>query len=423
MSAGPVDAVIVAAGSGSRLGADMPKAFVEVGGVPLLRYALDTVAALGIRRTVVAVPADDIDRWRERVFEIAGQHLQTDGSFQAEHLRRADDPLEAAHPLQVVAGGATRQASVCAGLGVLQEATAPGEESSDHIVMVHDAARPCASLDLWRRVVAAATVSGAAIPVLPSVDSLKELDAAGDEVRSIDRAHIVRAQTPQGFRFALLVAAHAAATAAGTEATDDAALVELEGHPVTAVSGEEANIKVTTPEDLDRVSRRLVGEPPAVGSVRIGYGYDIHPLVEGRRLVLGGVELDYERGLDGHSDADALAHAIIDALLGAAGLGDIGRKFPAEDQRWKDADSLDLLGAVVVDLAAAGYRPGNVDATILAEKPRLSPHLDEMRRRLAERLDLPVAAVNVKATRGEGLGSIGRGEGIAAHAVAIVRAC
>ena len=404
MSTGPVDAVIAAAGSGARLGADTPKAFVEVGGVPLLRYVLDMVEALGVRRTVVAVPADDIDRWTERVFEIA------------DHSPQAD------HPLQVVAGGATRQASVRAGLEALQETAEPGGDGSDHIVMVHDAARPCASLDLWRRVADAATVSGAAIPVLPSVDSLKELDASGDEVRSIDRAHIVRAQTPQGFRYPTLLAAHAAATASGIEATDDAALVELNGHPVTAVSGEEGNIKVTTPEDLDRVSRLLVGEVPAVGSVRVGYGYDIHPLVEGRRLVLGGVELEYERGLDGHSDADSLAHAITDALLGAAGLGDIGRKFPAEDQRWKDADSLELLGAVVAELAAAGYRPCNVDATILAEQPRLSPHLDEMCRRLAERLDLPVEAVNVKATRGEGMGSIGRGEGIAAHAVATVQA-
>ena len=398
MKIGPIDAVIAAAGSGARLGADTPKAFVEIGGVPLLRYVLSTLESLGVGRTVVAVPADDIDRWTDRVFEIAK------------------------HPLQVVAGGSTRQASVHACLEALQEITGPKQDGRDRIVMVHDGARPCASFDLWRRVAEAATTYGAAIPVLPSVDSLKQLDHSGDEVRSIDRARIVRSQTPQGFRYPVLIAAHAAATASGTEATDDATLVELSGHPVRAVRGEMENIKVTTPVDLDLAAQQLIGERSTVMPMRVGYGYDIHPLVEGRRLVLGGVELEYERGLDGHSDADSLVHAIIDALLGAAGLGDIGQKFPSDDQQWKNSDSLALLKIVVDDLAIAGYQPGNVDATILAEEPRLVPHLGLIRHRLAERLDLPVGAVNVKAARGEGMGSIGRGEGIAAHAVATVLA-
>ena len=398
MKIGPIDAVIAAAGSGARLGADTPKAFVEIGGVPLLRYVLSTLESLGVGRTVVAVPADDIDRWTDRVFEIAK------------------------HPLQVVAGGSTRQASVHACLEALQEITDPKQDGRDRIVMVHDGARPCASFDLWRRVAEAATTYGAAIPVLPSADSLKQLDHSGDEVRSIDRARIVRSQTPQGFRYPVLIAAHAAATASGTEATDDATLVELSGHPVRAVRGEMENIKVTTPVDLDLAAQQLIGERSTVMPMRVGYGYDIHPLVEGRRLVLGGVELEYERGLDGHSDADSLVHAIIDALLGAAGLGDIGQKFPSDDQQWENSDSLALLKIVVDDLAIAGYQPGNVDATILAEEPRLVPHLGLIRHRLAERLDLPVGAVNVKAARGEGMGSIGRGEGIAAHAVATVLA-
>ena len=398
MKIGPIDAVIAAAGSGARLGADTPKAFVEIGGVPLLSYVLSTLESLGVGRTVVALPADDFDRWTDRVFEIAK------------------------HPLQVVAGGSTRQASVHACLEVLQEITDPKQDGRDRIIMVHDGARPCASFDLWRRVAEAATTYGAAIPVLPSVDSLKQLDHNGDEVRSIDRARIVRSQTPQGFRYPVLIAAHAAATASGTEATDDATLVELSGHPVRAVRGEMENIKVTTPVDLDLAAQQLIGERSTVMPMRVGYGYDIHPLVEGRRLVLGGVELEYERGLDGHSDADSLVHAIIDALLGAAGLGDIGQKFPADDQQWKNSDSLALLKIVVDDLAIAGYQPGNVDATILAEEPRLVSHLGLIRHRLAERLDLPVGAVNVKATRGEGMGSIGRGEGIAAHAVATVLA-
>tara|TARA_B100001179_G_C18601290_1_gene410469 strand:- start:388 stop:1596 length:1209 start_codon:yes stop_codon:yes gene_type:complete len=398
MKIGPIDAVIAAAGSGDRLGAGTPKAFVEVGGVPLLRYVLSTVESFGVGRTVVAVPAKGIERWTERVFEIAKR------------------------PLQVVAGGSTRQASVQACLEALQGITDVEQDGGDRIVMVHDGARPCASYDLWWRVAQAANTYGAAIPVLPSVDSLKQLNDSGDEVKSIDRARIVRSQTPQGFRYSVLIAAHAAAAASGTEATDDATLVELSGHPVRAVQGEIGNIKVTAPGDLDLAAQQLLGEKSAVVPMRVGYGYDIHPLVEGRRLVLGGVEIEYERGLDGHSDADSLVHAIIDALLGAAGLGDIGQKFPSEDQQWKDFDSLALLKIVVDDLAIAGYQPGNIDATILAEEPRLVSHLELIRHRLAEQLDLPVGAVNVKATRGEGMGSIGRGEGIAAHAVATVLA-
>ena len=223
--------------------------------------------------------------------------------------------------------------------------------------------------------------------------------------------------TPQGFRFGPLWEAHQQAAAAGETATDDAALVERTGQRVATVDGETTNIKVTTPEDIPVASRLLGGEPVAF---RVGQGYDIHPLVEGRRLILGGVEIEHPSGLSGHSDADALAHAVTDALLGAAGMGDIGRRFPADDPQWEGADSLELLATVVDELAAAGYRPTNVDATILAEEPRLAPHLVEMRERLAARLGLPTSAVNVKATCGEGLGSIGKGEGIAVHAVAVV---
>lgn len=392
---GPIDVVIAAAGSGSRLGADCPKAFVEIDGVSLLRRCLDTVAAVGVRRIVVTVPPVDAETWIERAAELA------------EGLA-----------VHVVAGGETRQASVRNGLLSLRElGSGTGGDDGGGLVLVHDAARPCASLDLWKRVAAAAARSGAAVPVVPSVDSLTEVDETGTIVASVDRARIMRVQTPQGFRFADLLDAHLAAEASETELADDAALFEFVGRRVVAVPGEEANVKVTNPEDLARAARQLRGGTP---TLRVGYGYDIHPLVEGRRLVLGGVSIEYQLGLDGHSDADVLAHAVIDALLGAAGLGDIGQRFPAEDTRWKDADSLELLAAVVADLATAGLAPHNVDATVLAERPQLLPHLGEMRRRLAERLGISEQAVNVKATRGEGMGPIGRGEGIAAHAVASV---
>lgn len=387
-----IDVVIAAGGSGERLGADVPKGFVEVGGVPMLRYALDVAAAIGPRRTVVVVPGDDTARWAARVDELGG-----------------------APSVEVVAGGDTRQASVLNGLRALRAGDTPGDV--DHVVLVHDAARPFARVELWNRVAAEAARSGAAVPVLPSVDSLKRVGADGAAVESVDRSGVVRAQTPQGFRFAELLEAHLAALEAGVDATDDAALFERSGRRVATVPGDEDNLKVTVPEDLERAERRLRG----VDAVpRVGFGYDTHPLVAGRRLVLGGVTIAHDRGLDGHSDADALAHALIDALLGAAGQGDIGQKFPADDDRWKDADSLELLSAVVSDLAAAGFVPHNVDATILAERPRLLPHLDAMRRRLADRLGVDVAAVNVKATRGEGMGPVGRGEGIAVHAVVTV---
>ena len=397
MTPASIDVVIAAGGSGTRLGADTPKAFVPVAGEPMLGWTLETVAGLGVRRAVVAVPAAGAEAWIDRVAEIAG-----DGAVAA------------------VAGGHSRQASVRNGLLALQSrARAAGEGPAD-VVLVHDAARPCASLGLWRRVAEEAGRSRGAVPVLPSSDSLNEVDA-GEVVRSIDRSRVMRVQTPQGFDFAALLTAHLAAAESGDEATDDAALFERASRRVVAVPGEEHNIKVTRPGDLQLVARHL--RPEAVNApVRVGLGYDIHPLVSGRRLVLGGLEIEHERGLDGHSDADSLTHAIIDALLGAAGLGDIGQKFPASASRWKDADSLELLARTVADLAAAGYRPLNVDATILAEQPRLLPHLAEMRRRLAERMELPLSCVNVKATRGEGLGSIGRGEGIAAHAVATVGA-
>ena len=388
-----IDVVIAAAGSGRRLAHDRPKAFVELGGQPMLAPSLEAAVAIGARRTVVTVPADDSDAWAEEVRAMA-----------------------AGRPVVAVPGGPSRQASVFEGLKALRRLAAEAAQPAPATVLVHDAARPAASLGLWRRVAAAADAAGAAVPALPSVDSLKRVDGAGSIVASLDRTTIVRAQTPQGFRFDWLLEAHEAA-AGGPEASDDAALLERLGRRVTTVAGEAANLKVTTADDLAALARASLLPTAAI---RVGYGYDIHPLVEGRRLVLGGVEIEHDRGLMGHSDADSLAHAIADALLGAAGLGDIGKWFPAEDPRWAGADSLDLLAKVVEQLAAAGYRPVNVDATILAERPRLAPHLETMGERLAKAMGIDAGAVNVKATRGEGIGGIGRGEGIAAHAVATV---
>lgn len=387
---GPVDVIVAAAGSGTRLGADRPKAFVEIGGAPMLSWTLTTASRLQARRLVVTIPAGGPSNWTDLV-----------------------EPAAHEVPVQFVAGGTTRQESVYAALKALRDSGT----ADDHLVLIHDAARPCASLDLWRRVVSAAAEVGAAIPVLAATDSLKRVASDGTVAESLDRARIVHAQTPQGFHFGSLWEAHQKAAAAGNTATDDAALLQSTGRRVATVEGEATNMKVTTPDDIPVAARLLGGESVPF---RVGQGYDIHPLVEGRRLILGGVEIEHPSGLAGHSDADALAHAVTDALLGAAGMGDIGLRFPADDPQWEGADSLELLATVVDELAVAGYRPTNIDATVLAEEPRLAPHLVEMRQQLASRLRLPTTAVNVKATRGEGLGSIGKGEGIAVHAVAVV---
>lgn len=393
-AAAVVDVVVAAAGSGIRLGATVPKAFVELAGAPLLGHALGPLDAVTPRRVVVTLPAEGTAGWASRLRE-----------------------LWPGRELLGVAGGATRQASVRAGLEALREAARQEGQPAADLILVHDAARPCASAALWRRVRDAAAAHGAAVPVVAVADCLKRIDDDGRVAATVDRQGIVQVQTPQGFRFQRLLEAHRLAE--GEEAADDAALVEALGDPVATVAGEPANLKVTTPDDVPVATALLEGRGD--DTARVGHGWDIHPLVAGRRLILGGVEIAHPRGLTGHSDADALAHAVTDAVLGAAGLGDIGGMYPAENPRWKDADSLELLRGAVAEVRAAGWRVGNVDATITAEEPPLAPHLPDMADHLAGALGVPQGAVNVKATRGEGLGPVGRGEGIAAHAVALLR--
>ncbi|MFQ5742678.1 MAG: 2-C-methyl-D-erythritol 2,4-cyclodiphosphate synthase [Acidobacteriota bacterium] len=406
-----VDVVIAAAGSGRRLGSRLPKAFLEVAGSTLVAHSLRHVRAVEPRRVLVTVPAEPEGRWKR----LLGR-------------------LQLGVELRVVTGGESRQASVFSALQALRQCAEESAEPLPDLVLVHDAARPCASAALWQRVKCAAGRCGAAIPVLAAVDCLKRVAADGSVEVTVDRQGLMRAQTPQGFRFDWLWEAHRRAAAARFAAADDAALVERQGHEVGTVEGEATNLKVTTEIDLQVVGpwlARDAGSAAEVGTseredvgegsrLRVGHGYDIHPLVKGRKLVLGGVEIPNERGLAGHSDADALAHAVADALLGAAALGDIGQHFPGDDSRWRDADSMELLQTVKVRVHEAGYRPSSVDATLIAESPALAPHLRRMREQLAASLGLPLTAVSVKATRAEGIGGLGRGEGIAAHAVALL---
>ncbi|HEY0839978.1 MAG TPA: 2-C-methyl-D-erythritol 2,4-cyclodiphosphate synthase, partial [Vulgatibacter sp.] len=266
---------------------------------------------------------------------------------------------------------------------------------------------------LFSRVLEAARRTGAAVAALPCTDTVKR--AGGNLVEAtVDRRTLWLAQTPQGFRVDLLREAWAAAGAGGSAATDEAALVEAAGHPVELVPGEKENFKVTDPEDWSR-ARALVEAPAAVG-----FGYDVHAFAEGRTCVLGGVTFPGEPGLAGHSDADAAVHAVMDAILGAAGLGDIGQHFPDSDERFRGASSLALLEEVRARIEEAGFRVLNVDLTIAAARPRIGSRREEMRERIASALRLPAVKVNVKATTTEGLGFVGRSEGIAAHAVALV---
>jgi 2-C-methyl-D-erythritol 4-phosphate cytidylyltransferase/2-C-methyl-D-erythritol 2,4-cyclodiphosphate synthase len=388
-----VVAIIAAGGQGNRLGADAPKQFLEIGGRTMLDRSIAAFDAHPrVAALVVALPAAVM----------------------------ADPPAclgACAKPLQLVAGGERRQDSVARAF----EAIEPPAD----VVVVHDAARPFVDAATIDRTIDAAIESGAAIAALPSRDTVKLArdDAAGAWVtETIPRECVWLAQTPQAFRRDVLAAALALG-ARGGHGTDEAALAEQAGHTVRLVDGNPRNIKITTQADLELARAALAREAqPASHDVnlRIGMGYDSHRLVQGRPLVLGGVAVPHTSGLAGYSDADALCHAITDAVLGAAALGDIGRHFPDTDPRWRDADSLDLLRRAASLLRAAGFNVVNVDAVVIADQPKLAPFVDAMRARLADALGLEAGAVSVKGKTNEGMGETGRGEGIAVHAVALV---
>ncbi len=379
---GSVGAIVVAAGSGTRLPGPIPKPLLLLGGQTILERALAAFErSRCIDQMAVVVGAADVEPLRARLR----------GKVAA-----------------VVAGGAERRASVAAGLGTLLQV---------EWVVVHDGVRPFVSEDLIERVLDAAVRWGASTAALPVTDTLKDVE--GDRVlRTVDRSGLYAVQTPQAFRARLLQEAHRRVPPAEV-VTDDAELVERLGEPVAVVPGDPANVKITTPVDLE-MARRYVAAGSG-GTVRIGVGYDVHRLVPDRALVLGGVTIPHSRGLAGHSDADALAHAITDAVLGAAGWRDIGHHFSPDDPAYRDADSVALLRSVAERLRVEGWSVVNVDAVVLAEAPRLSPYVETMRERLAGALGVQPGQVGIKATTTEGLGPVGRGDGIAAQAVALLR--
>ena len=409
-----VSAIIAAGGRGRRLGAGVPKQLLGLGGRPMLQWSLDTFTACErVNEVIVVMPPE----WIEAPPECLGRP-----------------------GVRLVAGGDRRQDSVANGFDVVAEAS--------EIILVHDAARPFVDPAMIDRAIDAAAETGAAVVAVAARDTIKwaPARAAGptaapwsDERRVIERTlareAIFLAQTPQAFRRDVLRDAVALGRR-GAEGTDEAALAEQAGHAVRLVEGSARNIKVTTADDLIVAealmgrwtgSSERAGEAPRCGRpaglpmLRIGSGYDLHRLVGGRPLILGGVTIPFDRGLEGHSDADALCHAVTDALLGGAAAGDIGQHFPDTDERWKGASSVDLLKRAAGIVRERGFRVVNLDATVIAERPALGPHRAAIVASLARALGVPEQAVSVKAKTNEGVDATGRGEALAVHAVALLQ--
>ena len=377
-----VGAIIVAAGRGDRMGAAAPKQLLDLGGRSMLQRSVAVFDAhAAIAQLVVVLPGDVVATGAELV-----------------------GPTSRA--CAFVAGGARRQDSVASGVAAL---------SPDiDVVLVHDAARPFADAALIDRVIAGTVRVGAAVPAVAVRDTVKRADPdTGLVAETVAREALWLAQTPQGFRRDVLDAAIALG-ATGVAGTDEAMLAERAGHAVALVQGDEQNVKITTPHDLATARARY--QTPS----RVGTGYDLHRLVGGRPLVLAGVVVPFDRGPDGHSDGDVVCHALIDAMCGAAGSGDIGRHFPNNDPAWKDAAGLDLLARAVGIVRQAGWTVTNADVTVILERPKLAPHVDEIRSRIAGVLGLPASAVSIKGKTNEGVDAVGRGEAIAAHAIAVV---
>ncbi|HQK99411.1 MAG TPA: 2-C-methyl-D-erythritol 4-phosphate cytidylyltransferase [Smithellaceae bacterium] len=384
-------AIICAGGSGRRFGGDQAKQYRMLGERPVLAHTLGVFcAAPAVDQIIVVVPVADLDFVREKIVSFYG-------------LNRI---------AAVVAGGERRQDSVYNGL---QAVSRPCD-----FVIVHDGVRPLVTEAMIGRVLEAASTTGAACAGVRATDTIKKASADGRVEQTLPREALWLVQTPQAFSFDLLCRAHEQAARDDYTGTDDASLVEHAGGIVTMVEGAAFNIKITTPEDLAMAARRMTSERGDSRPIRAGFGYDSHRLVENRKLILGGVDIPFSRGLAGHSDADALVHAIGDALLGAAALGDIGRHFPDTDPAYANADSLVLLSRIKTLLDGAGLVVSHVDATVILEKPKLAPHADAMRANLARTLGIAVSRISIKAKTNEGMGFVGRGEGIAVFASATV---
>ena len=389
---GQIWALVAAAGSGSRMGLGFNKQYANLGGMPVLGHTLLAFANHPSIDGIIVLVAP-------------GEEAE----FQSKIL------LPSKVPTKIVIGGRTRQESVFHGLQALEKII-PKNLQAQSLVLIHDGARPLIGPELIDKLIAGAVKYKAVAPATPPRDTIKVVAEGGVVESTPPREKLRLVQTPQAFALPLIMEAHRAAREAGFTGTDDCQLVERLGQEVYLTQGDPGNIKVTVPVDLT-IMRALRGESM---KIRIGHGYDVHRLVSGRPLILGGVQIPYERGLLGHSDADVLLHAIGDALLGGAKLGDLGKIFPDTDPSYKDASSLDLLAKIAALLAENGYGVANIDATVALEEPKLAPHILQMEKKIASCLGLNSEFVSVKATTQEGLGFVGQKEGIAAWAVALL---
>jgi 2-C-methyl-D-erythritol 4-phosphate cytidylyltransferase/2-C-methyl-D-erythritol 2,4-cyclodiphosphate synthase len=385
-----VATVVVAAGRGTRAAGDLPKQFRRIGGETVLGRTLSML--LGHKNVGCVQPVirrADIDLYRDAVASLSNARL-----------------------LVPTFGGATRQASVRAGLEALSA-------RQPDIVLIHDAARPFASAALVSRAIAAAQRNSAAIPALPVTDTVKTIDAQGMVDKTVDRTALRTVQTPQGFAFAGLLEAHRRAAKEGRDDfSDDAALAEWAGMKVAVFDGEPGNIKITNAEDFARAE---AAQFAALGDVRTGSGIDVHAFGPGDHVTLGGIRIAHSGTLTGHSDADVALHALTDAILGALAEGDIGAHFPPSDAQWRNVSSDRFLTFAIERVKARGGRIAHLDLTIVCETPKIGPQRDAMRANIARLASIDVSRVAVKATTSEKLGFTGRGEGIAAYATATVR--
>ena len=382
-----ISCIVLAAGAGRRMAYKENKIFIPLGRYSIIQRTLQNVAKLEGLKEIILVVADG------------------EQDYMAEHIK----VLELTVPIQIVLGGAERQDSVACGLKAFDEST--------DIVLVHDGARPLASTEMFSAVAEAANIYGAATVGVPATDTIKRVDAEHAVIETLKRSELYQIQTPQGFQKELFTEAHEKAHDSNYLGTDDVSLVEYLGKPVHIVEGDYCNIKVTTPNDI-AVAKRYLGIEDK--RMRVGFGYDIHQLKAGRPCILGGVRIESELGPDGHSDADVLIHALMDAMLGAAGLRDIGYYFPPEDDQYKGISSMLLLEKVNSLLKERGLQAYNIDIMVISETPKLKPHIDSMKANLQSVLEIPLDRISIKATTNEMLGAIGRREGIAAQAVVSV---
>ena len=377
--------LILAGGSGSRVGSNTPKQYLKFGSKAVIRHTVDVLLTHPSVDTVQVVISEN--DWELYADALAGASLP--------------DP---------VAGGATRQESGYRGLQAL-------ETDGPDYVLIHDAARPFVDHATIDRVIAALETQQAVLPAVAVTDTLKRSTGTPPAVEAtLDREDLWRAQTPQGFRFPEILAAHR--NAAGLELTDDTAIAEHAGMTVALVTGNEDNFKITTREDLER-AERITGA--MTGETRIGTGFDVHAFTDGDHVMLCGVKIDHDHALDGHSDADVALHAVTDALLGAIAEGDIGSHFPPSDPQWRGVASQVFLEHAAGLISARGGSIGNIDLTVICEAPKVGPHRDAMRQSLADILSIDIGRISIKATTTEQLGFTGRGEGIAAQAATTVR--